>query len=281
ATGTGCSLFISLDPINDGVDGGGVGGGMGNGGGGGSGMGGSPGCSGGKALCGSQCVDLLTDQANCGTCGTPCQGSNKCWNGQCCAQPAAGGTCNLPACGCATGSVCYPNTEDTGLACFASTGLNEGDLCDPVGICNSGFGCFGGICKKYCTTDTECALVDTARSCTQTVWPSNDDITGVLACQRICDPVHPQTPRAPLLACPSGFGCASSPDGASDCLKDATATTGMACTFESDCAIGYYCTGGNVCNKYCYTTADCTAGMSCMQFSPQEFAGSRPVGYCF
>ncbi len=40
------------------------------------------GCFGGTTRCGNKCVDLQIDPQNCGSCGTPCNGT--CFNGMCC-----------------------------------------------------------------------------------------------------------------------------------------------------------------------------------------------------
>jgi hypothetical protein len=281
---TGCSLLISLDPIvadgdagAGGNSGAGAGGTMATGGNAGS----SPGCPTGHTMCGSQCVDLLSDQSNCGMCASACTGSNRCLGGQCCAPPAAGGECNLPSCGCAAGSVCYPDTEATGLACFPSTGLSEGADCSGSDdVCNSGVGCFSGVCKKYCNSDVDCPTIETGRHCAQTVWSTGDNISGVAICQRTCDPVRPQVPRSPLLACPAGFGCFSAPaPGATDCIPGGAGIAGSACGDDSDCSAGFYCTVNSVCNKYCYTSADCPSG-PCTFFGSHEYAGAREVGFC-
>ena len=138
-----------------------------------------------------------------------------------CPPPAAGGTCNVfPACGCPAGQVCYPDTPATGLTCETTAGLGEGAACSGKG-CASGFGCFGGVCKRYCQSDSDCPAVDTAQSCDSTYWDSTNTIAGVSVCSRVCDPVYPQNPRSPLLACPVGFGCLADTvlPGASDCTQ--------------------------------------------------------------
>ena len=202
-----------------------------------------------------------------------------------CPTPAAGGTCNVfPACGCPTGQVCYPNTQATGLKCYPSGSLGEGADCTN-GACASGFGCFGDVCKTYCQLDSDCPAVDSARTCVQTYWDSVNMIAGVSACARVCDPVSPQNPRNPLLACPVGFGCSSwgtSYPGATDCVpqQSGTGIAGAVCATDADCTPGYYCSNGGTCFKYCYTVADCPTGKLCKYPSTPIYAGTTQVGYC-
>jgi hypothetical protein len=203
---------------------------------------------------------------------------------QCCAPPAAGGLCNLPACGCATGQICAANTPATGLTCFAAGAGGEGAACSGTD-CASGLGCFGGLCKKYCQVDTDCPAVDGARECEQTSWVSTgDDIPGVLICERVCDPVSPQTPKSPLLSCPTGYGCNVTALGSHVTFcgqRTGVGAAGSACTADDDCSAGYYCDITDaVCAKYCFGNGDCPAGSTCQIFSPAFYAGSAPLGVC-
>ena len=234
------------------------------------------------------CWEANTDCSTAATCsdGVPhaCTTGRKvyCAGQQCCVPPAAGGECNVPACGCASGQVCYPDTVATGLTCITSNGIAEGAECTGK-ACAAGSGCFGSLCRRYCQTASDCLIVDGARSCDETYWAKDQPITGVSVCSRVCDPVSPQNPRSPLLSCPAGFGCTSgdgSP-GASDCIhQTGTLTAGATCTATSDCAPGYYCTNGSICNKYCFTSADCPSGISCNFFATPQYAGTTQVGYC-
>ncbi len=201
-----------------------------------------------------------------------------------CPTPAAGGTCNVfPACGCPAGKICYPDTQATGLVCLATAGLGEGAACNGKG-CAAGLGCFGGVCKPYCQSDSDCPAVDTARECAPTYWDSTSTIAGVFVCVRVCDPVSPQSPRSPLLACPAGFGCSSagtSYPGASNCVQQpGTGVSDSACSEDADCTPGYYCSVGGTCIKYCYTSVDCPTGMTCVSFSTANYAGTVQVNHC-
>ncbi|MHB8419578.1 MAG: Kelch repeat-containing protein [Myxococcales bacterium] len=62
--------------------------------------GGACGCLGGKALCGTTCVDLSTDAQNCGHCSTACGAATSCFGGSCStAAPLPSGQFGV---GCAT-----------------------------------------------------------------------------------------------------------------------------------------------------------------------------------
>ena len=199
-----------------------------------------------------------------------------------CPAPPVGGVCNqFPACGCSVSQVCYPSESVHAMACYATDNLTEGADCTN-GMCAAGLGCFGSVCKPYCNTDSDCSSAPGARKCTQTAWQDGTPITGVSVCRRVCDPVHPQNPRAPLLSCPSGFRCAAYSDttGASGCGPAGSGTTGSACTAGSDCAAGFYCDGAGKCNAFCFTNADCNGGTCSLAFSPALFAGTYTVGYC-
>ena len=211
-----------------------------------------------------------------------CGPRQQCLSSQCCTPPAAGGVCSPnPACGCPSGQVCYPSTTSHAMACFTSNYLTEGADCTN-GNCQAGLGCFGSICKRYCLADTDCPMVAGVQKCLQTTWSSDStDIAGIMVCQRVCDPAHPQNPIAPFLACPAGFGCSSSTTGASGCYKTAPLPAGSTCATDDDCSPGYYCTTSGACLKYCLSSADCTTGTTCQfTWSPPEYAGSTMVGYC-
>lgn len=81
-------------------------------------------CPAGLAACSGACVDLATNDANCGSCGAACGG----WQ-RCLAQPSSGGEC--VACGgsrepCCAGGVCDVRLR---LACGDAGGAL---VCVPV-----------------------------------------------------------------------------------------------------------------------------------------------------
>jgi hypothetical protein len=216
------------------------------------------------------------------TSSTTCASGQQCLGGQCCAAPLSGGECNqLPACGCASGKVCYPSSTTRAMACVTGYNLAEGADCTSGLSCQAGFGCFGGTCKRYCNSASDCPAVDGLQNCLQTTWSEdNTNILGVKVCGRICDPVHPQSPTAPLLACPAGFNCAASSTGLSYCFKANPLPSGSTCATSADCMPGYYCTVNGACYKYCLGTTDCPSGQSCLTAPSTTMAGTYSVGYC-
>jgi hypothetical protein len=126
-------------------------------------------------------------------------------------------------------------------------------------------------------------MVDMIQGCLQPTWSSGNGISGVSVCAKICDPVSPQNPMAPLRACPAGFGCYPHTSGASYCMKQTgIGVTDSYCLSYSDCAPGYICLISiSACAKYCFTNRDCPLGMTCYPVSPSYYAGFSEVGYCY
>jgi hypothetical protein len=257
---------------------------VGGGTGGTAGIGGTGTGGGGGLIAGLRDAGASTGTRDAGSACLPaCPSGQQCLSGQCCTPPATGGDCNvLPACGCPSGQTCYPSLTSHVLACYSADNLAEGADCSDGRMCQAGSGCFGGLCKRYCSTDEDCPSIGGVRSCDQTTWASDGtDILDVNVCERVCDPAHPQTPVAPLLACPRGFNCASDVDGLSYCAKSAPVPSGSPCAKESDCSPGYYCSVGGTCMRYCLSNSDCTTGTVCQfTWDPPEYAGDYEVGYC-
>ena len=80
-------------------------------------------------ICGNKCVDTLSDEDNCGTCGKACASGQACTGGQCTQCPAGqheGTISGAPACvpNCGGGQT---NNPDTG-ECECRAGQHEGTI---------------------------------------------------------------------------------------------------------------------------------------------------------
>jgi hypothetical protein len=253
---------------------------------GGASAGGGAGCD--FDECSGACVDLGSSEAHCGMCGNACTSSTACLDGECCEPHPAGGACNLEGCGCEDGEVCYPDDPDTGLQCFTSDDLEAGDVCLGSGVCAQGLGCFGGLCKPYCTEGAQCEEVDGVSECLETFYAADGSaIPGVSVCPTVCDAAVPTSTEFGLRPCPEDFGCFPHPDGASDCFpQGGTGRTGDACDSNDDCAPGTLCSPSvSLCREFCFFDEDCVGGGTCVfdlasEFGEALFAGSFEVGQC-
>lgn len=239
--------------------------------------------SGGTGGTGGRQVDAGGGESGISTCGPgmTCSGGLECFSNQCCPPSVLGGVCNhFPACGCTGTRVCYPSLATHAMVCIAGSSLTEGADCREDN-CSAGLGCVGETCKRYCNDEADCPIVGGLRSCSSATWSDDKtEIAGVKVCEHICDPVHPQNPKPPLLGCPAGFGCSSYQDGLSFCVA-VKPPTGTLCESGSECPVGQYCTAGGLCNGYCFVDADCPVGKSChLSFDPPQLAGAYQVGYC-
>jgi hypothetical protein len=135
-------------------------------------------CGGDPArFCGGACVDLQTDDLNCGACGEPCLGGSSCAGGQC-VCPAGQHVDETGACTCA-GTACATSADCCGLVdgvypygafmctaaqcdpCVPYFGSLEKDDPDPLPCCDGGeYADPGGflpyICMATCQSDDDC-----------------------------------------------------------------------------------------------------------------------------
>jgi glucosylceramidase len=99
-------------------------------------------CAGGRALCGSECVDTTADTSNCGGCGIPC---------------ATGQICQGRQCQCQSGLM------DCNGSCVASDGNHCGSC---TNVCSATEVCLNGVCATDCVEQTVCgtACIDLSLS---------------------------------------------------------------------------------------------------------------------
>ena len=254
----------------------------------GTGGGGADDCASGLTPCGAGCVDLASDPANCGACGTVCTNQQTCTAGGCACPgftTACGTSCvdlsgdegNCGACGvtCGTGQECL------GSACACQSGLtpcasgcvnvtSSATNCGACGvICSEGQLCSLGSCSTECAAGlTACSGdctdlsndVNNCGSCGNACATGLLCVAGACSCpnsQTLCDSRCVDT-RADLqncggcrIACTGGQGCV---EGTCTCGAGLTACGGQ-CVNTASSAL--HC---GACGNQCPTGATCTGG---------------------
>lgn len=116
-------------------------------------------CPAGEVDCSGRCVSLLSDEANCGACGSACGPLEACSAGSCgCAAGigVCGGACtdlardaqHCGACGTACGAAAYCTTQDDATAC--------------TDACPQGFTACGRACVELATDRLNCGACGNA-----------------------------------------------------------------------------------------------------------------------
>jgi hypothetical protein len=229
-------------------------------------------CPGSAAEAG-ECVDLLTDERNCGSCGHQCAGDQECVGGVCVCTP---NSCPTGCCDPATQSCKAGNTSafcgSNGTACVqcvagqecqngscactpasCSSGCCENNQCQP-GNSNTACGT-GGVTCVACPTATECQN----GFCVSVCGPGT--CTG--CCENSqCQPGNSNTAcgtgGATCVACPTGTQCQNG-----SCVCGPGACSG--CCVNNVCQPGntnLLCgSGGGTCVTCSGTNVCCTSGM--------------------
>ncbi len=128
-------------------------------------------CLTGLELCGVGCVDLASDENNCGTCGTVCDVNRSCVSGSCtcaegytecgteCVNTAIDvqhcGGCNTPCTGECSGGTCQASTCTSGMPHQGETCVNAEKV--TVGkyyVFNNQWGTEGGVTGNQCVWST-------------------------------------------------------------------------------------------------------------------------------
>ncbi|MFN8663437.1 MAG: hypothetical protein U0075_16220, partial [Thermomicrobiales bacterium] len=97
-----------------------------------------PQCTAGQTACGNACVDLKTDAANCGTCGTKCKKKGTCVAGTCSDSAEQGVTCPAGQVNCAGKCVNLNNDQENCGACGTACGAQD---------------CVNGVCGGTCPAE--------------------------------------------------------------------------------------------------------------------------------
>ncbi len=195
--------------------------------------GGSSQCDGGGTLCGSSCVNVSNDNANCGACG------NACPSGQVCSASKCGTTCsnNTKICG----STCVDTqTDDTNCGACGTK-------------CTTNQKCVAGKCALQCAQPTSICAPDGGDAGPYCANTSSDN-SNCGACGVIC---------GQLTACDAGKCGSTCPQGQTLCEPDAGSP--YCANTTTDTANCGGC--GVVCNGIC-ANSTCTVTETAVEIFP-------------
>jgi hypothetical protein len=167
------------------------------------------------------------------------------------------------------------------LACVAEGASMPYSLCADDNDCTKGYQCVSGVCGRACSGAADTSCVGDSARCRQLAF-EGAPVSGDYTCTRSCNPAHPQVDDARFDACGAGLNCTSYGEF-SDCVSASeTGTSGKRCAEDGDCAIGFYCSNIELCEKWCEVgTNDCGSGATCTGFTTKTFAGkSVEFGGC-
>jgi hypothetical protein len=202
--------------------------------------------------CGTECVDIQNDEANCGMCGTVCAPSIACFNGTC----AAAGACDA-AMDCNTCQTCA----------------------------------FDGVCLdelQSCALDANCVnLVNCVNAC-----PANDPMCPNTCGQMYPNGIDGYNNLVNCLFCQEcttscgidtvAFGCPASCDGTNDCNTCIQCSIGTGGLCEDDlfiCAVNPECVALSDCFNLC-PAGDQTCQDTCAQMHVSGVADYNALSIC-
>lgn len=246
-------------------------------------------CQTGQVACGSSCVDLQADSANCGSCGNACAAPAVCANGSCSTACAAdhekcGETCvnlssdaaNCGACGkaCDAGVPCVEGV----CGCPESVLFCQGQCFDPMAdaqhcgscgsACSGGKGCVDGACQcpsgeQLC--GDQCTNLNTPQHCGSC---EKSCASGELCALGNCIPGNQPCPNGltrcgdscvDLQTTPSACGACDTKCGAAE-----VCSAGQCGCPAGKTACGSSCVDVTASSLHCGACGKtCTAGQSC------------------
>jgi hypothetical protein len=273
----------------------GQGGTSGTGGAGGATGSGGASCPAGETTCKDGCVNLQSDNHNCGTCGSQCETGQQCSRGSC--------ACDATSCstGCCNGATCLATGAQTSAFCGAA-----GVACSP---CTGGTSCHGGACgcsTGDTTCDGRCVNLqtdnDNCGSCGKACTAGQHCSGGTCVCDGVscqngccndktCVGYSSQSTAvcgasgATCAGCTGGKTCQS---GQCNCEAGLTPCSGTCANLQNDdsncgacgtaCATGQHCSGGTcVCDGVSCQNG-CCSGRACIAYSSQSTAACGSAG---
>ncbi|MBI5502716.1 MAG: DUF4215 domain-containing protein [Deltaproteobacteria bacterium] len=191
--------------------------------------------------------------------------------------------CDLaPQCGCGSGEKC--TLIGSGRGCGPTGFLAEGRACTSDSECGSGLYCAPAVdtsvffCHRFCEADGDC--LGPGSRCLVPITGGSPPTTLGTLCTVNCDLESGS-------GCPEGARCKVFSDADGDYLTDCSGEVGSgrlghACSDESDCAAGYFCSPSfPTCLQYCvFPDGYCDGGYVCRSFAPPVLIGTRTYGYC-
>jgi len=111
-------------------------------------------CANGEACCSDACVNLSSDNNNCGACGHVCPAGSTCQNGEC-VNPSCGCDVNTPCnqaipCGGSDSCNCWVDSSHTFCFCGPLDPCSNHQPCGPDDSCPDGQVCVENCCGKLC-----------------------------------------------------------------------------------------------------------------------------------
>ena len=219
-------------------------------------------CTGSLSLCNGYCVDLQTDNSNCGACGVTAGTGRVCRNGQSqtgsspigAAQQTTAGTYQAPTTtGCSQGlSLCSGSCKDVmtdedncgrcGYACWQGETCSSGQC---LLTCPGGFFNCDGSCKDLQTDENNCGGCSNTCSSNQvcrdgrcSAVSSNLPYTTVIT----TIPVTTTAAAAPPL--PTTLGCAAGQTLCGNSCRNILTDISNCGSCGNACPINQYCSGG-------------------------------------